>query len=209
MSRSELPIVFGVGLNKTGTSSLGVACELLGYRPLHHETSRLKSAPLTELVRETVAKGERPFSRLPELRKFNAFFDMRCVERYFPAFDEAYPGAKFILHTRDLEPWLNSRQKHVERAVARGSKTWTIVDRAAWRDEYVQHHARVHEYFKDRPEDLLVIDIVKDPGWQPLCSFLGLPQPTREFPFENAASKTFSRKVTLRAQKYLRRVGIR
>lgn len=39
-----------------------------------------------------------------------------------------------------------------------------------------EHNARVRRYFADRPEKLLVTDLVKD-DWAPLCHFVGKPIP--------------------------------
>jgi Sulfotransferase domain len=44
----------------------------------------------------------------------------------------------------------------------------------------------VLEYFEDRPEALLTLDITAGENWEKLCSFLGVPVPDVEFPFENA-----------------------
>ena len=35
--------VFGVGLSKTGTTSLGTALALMGYRNLHHDFTLVRS----------------------------------------------------------------------------------------------------------------------------------------------------------------------
>jgi Sulfotransferase domain len=41
MVRDHRPKVFGIGLNKSGTSSLHEALTLLGYNSLHHGGLRL------------------------------------------------------------------------------------------------------------------------------------------------------------------------
>jgi hypothetical protein len=46
------------------------------------------------------------------------------------------------------------------------------------------------EYFKDRPEDLLVIDFTKGEEWEKLCSFLRKDIPTEDFPHYNSAAET-------------------
>ena len=50
---------------------------------------------------------------------------------------------------------------------------------------YNAHNEGVLAYFKDRPDDLLVLDIAKGEGWEPLCKFLGCPVPAAPFPHAN------------------------
>jgi hypothetical protein len=47
---------------------------------------------------------------------------------------------------------------------------------------YDLHYKTVMEYFKDRPESLLAIDICGGEGWEKLCPFLKLP--LRKAPFQ-------------------------
>jgi hypothetical protein len=42
----------------------------------------------------------------------------------------------------------------------------------------------VKEYFRDRPDDLLVMNICAGEGWEKLCPFLGLAIPKVKFPHE-------------------------
>ena len=38
------------------------------------------------------------------------------------------------------------------------------------------------EYFKNRPQDFLNLDIIGGEGWEKLCEFLGKPIPDVPFP---------------------------
>jgi hypothetical protein len=49
-------------------------------------------------------------------------------------------------------------------------------------DVYDAHHRDVMEYFKNRPSDLLVMDITKGQGWDILCPFVNKPIPDAAFP---------------------------
>ena len=51
---------------------------------------------------------------------------------------------------------------------------------------YLRHNEEVRSYFKDRPEDLLEIDITRDPGWHQLCAFLRKQIPAVQFPHLNS-----------------------
>ncbi len=47
------------------------------------------------------------------------------------------------------------------------------------------HIEGVREYFKDRPEDLLVLDLPKGDGGNKMCPFLGVDIPNALFPHAN------------------------
>ena len=54
---------------------------------------------------------------------------------------------------------------------------------------YARFVAGVEEYFKDRPQDLLIIDVTAGEGWEKLCPFLGSPVPDVPFPKANVMCK--------------------
>jgi Sulfotransferase domain len=180
---SGRPKVFGLGLIKTGTSSLREALKLLGYKALH-------GGPLEtmKLVQQSIDAGEPMLSNLdPE---YNAFADVFGVTHYFYLADVQYPGSRFILTVRDLDQWLESRRRHTEKnrqlkAAGRYRGDLLEVDLDAWEAEYRRHEAVVRAYFADRPDDLLVYDLAGGKGWGPLCAFLGQPVPDAPFPRAN------------------------
>jgi hypothetical protein len=55
-------------------------------------------------------------------------------------------------------------------------------DADAYRERYERHNREVRDYFSDRPEALMVIDVTSSPSWDRLCSFLGVPVPAIPFP---------------------------
>ncbi len=105
--------------------------------------------------------------------------------------DRQYPGSRFVLTTRTVDHWVESRRKHVlrnrERAAA-GDYTGTFleIDPDAWRAEFAAHHARVAAYFAGR-DDLLTFRITEGDGYEQLCPFLGLPIPDEPFPHRHRA----------------------
>jgi hypothetical protein len=174
--------IFGIGLNKTGTISLHEALETLGFRSLHHGGPDVRHAV------------ERAFDEALPLLQYlddhDAFSDIEFLSVNYALLDEQYPGSKFVLTTRDLPGWLQSRRRHVERNVARAaageySGTFLTVDLDAWTQQWVTHHSRVSAYFTDRPNDLLVMNIVAGDGYPELCSFLGRPPPGEPFPWRH------------------------
>lgn len=174
--------VFGIGLNKTGTSSLRDALEMLGYKSLHG--GRLETMVLAQ---KAIDEGKPMLSYLdPDLE---AFTDVFGLTYYFFLADVQYPGARFILTLRDLDVWLDSRRRHVEKnqqlkdaGEYRGEFVNVNID--AWATEYRRHEAVVRAYFADRPGDLLAFDLSTE-GWEPLCEFLGQPVPDEPFPWAN------------------------
>ena len=49
-------------------------------------------------------------------------------------------------------------------------------------ERYRRHNAEVLEYFKERPRDLLQMDMDNGGSWDPLCSFLDKPIPDVAYP---------------------------
>lgn len=170
--------IFGIGLPRTGTRSLTKALEYLGYKTAHFMTvtSWLHADFETDILADIDAVTDTP------------------VPVYFPEFDKRYPGSKFIYSARDTGTWLKSIQKH-QSSVLTDSKidqlrleyrllTYGMYKFSVERYRYVKetHERNVNWYFRDRPEDLLTIDICAGDGWLKLCSFLGKSIPQQTFP---------------------------
>jgi hypothetical protein len=176
------PRVFGIGLNKTGTSSLHRAMELLGYRSLHWG-----GPPVRQAVEAALAAGEPMLARLDP--SYDAFSDILPIARHFDVLDEQYPGSRFVLTVRDVDQWVQSRRRHVEhnQALAEAGEyqgTFLVVDEAAWRDEWHDHVGRVRRHFAGRT-DFAEVDIAAGDGWAPFVELLGVEPPEVPFPWEN------------------------
>lgn len=167
--------IFGIGLSKTGTTSLAKALELLGFRVDHRGGAFVHRTP-AELAHLDGATDELATS--------------------YRLLDERYPGAKFILTIRASESWLKSCSHHFRQPLEPG--TWgtqqiealygtTVFDREKFLAGYARHRREVEEYFRHRPHDLLVIDVSAGEGWGRLCPFLGRPIPAESFPKENVS----------------------
>lgn len=174
--------VFGVGLSKTGTSSLYAALEILEYRAVHNPTDdRSIMALLTGDL------------RCPAIEGHDAICDI-VFSRHFKELDRLYPNSLFILTGRERKSWHASCAKHwSERTISR-HKLWNedLVDfnvygtalyqERLFEDIYNSHYAAVKSYFQDRDHQLLYIDICNGDGWEPLCKFLGKEIPSISFP---------------------------
>lgn len=177
--------IFGIGLAKTGTTSLNAALQMMGYRAEH-------------------AIGD-----WSEIDKLDAVTDE--LARDYPKLDERYPGSKFILTVRELESWLKSCAHHFRNeipadhphsAYIKDVYGVTIYDEAKFRQAYQRHLESAQRYFANRPGDLLVMDVCGGEGWSKLCPFLGVKTPSTPFPRENV-SRSMSR-LMRRVKKMLR-----
>ena len=174
--------IFCIGLNKTGTISLHEALEGLGFNSLHWG-----GQPSRQAVERAIAEGVPLLSYLPEA---DAYSDIQRLSVSFDVLDEQYPGSKFVMTTRDLDGWIDSRRRHVERNIDRKAAgeydgTFLTVDVKAWQTLYENHHAKVRAYFAERPSDLLVFNIMEGDGYERLCTFLGVDIPAEPFPWRH------------------------
>ncbi|MGD8617119.1 MAG: sulfotransferase [Gammaproteobacteria bacterium] len=160
--------IFGIGLSKTGTSSLAAALNRLGIKTIHFPYSKEKKETLIQEL-----------GRLPILDTYQGVVD--GVAWDFEFLDGRYPNSKFILTTRNIDSWIKSRQSHEE--IIRGQKT--KFTREEMTEYYTQHSSAVKKHFKNRKNDLLVMRLVEGDGWDVLCPFLGLSIPDLPFPREN------------------------
>jgi len=181
---SFTPKIFGIGLSKTGTTSLYAALQRLGYRAATYQ--HLRGAHPSGWF-----NGD--FS-VDYLTGWDAITDLP-IGTYFPDLDRRYPGSKFILTCREIESWLASAERQWGRtAVQRDAfrqkvrlATYGILDfdRERFRFVYQVHERNVRWHFRERPGDLLVMNLGAGDGWPQLCPFLGARAIPNE-PFPNA-----------------------
>jgi hypothetical protein len=183
MNGADRRLVFGIGLNKTGTSSLDKALKILGYRSLHW------GGPETRALVQRAIAEDKPLLHYLDPR-IDAFSDVGTITNHFELADRQYPGSRFILTVRDIDAWVDSRRRHVEKNRERKASgayhgTFLEIDVEAWAAQYRAHEARVRAHFVGRADDLLTLDITGGDGWGRLCAFLGHPVPDTPFPSEN------------------------
>ncbi|MEO6396739.1 MAG: hypothetical protein ABIO40_12610 [Devosia sp.] len=140
--------VFAIGFNKTATTSIHAIFGECGMTATHNVQWRGSRHPLVHWVYQGFSDGP------PD--------DFRRLDRRFPR-------SRFVLNTRDLAPWLDSRLRHLAKQRAKG-KTPDFtrfedpkLDIADWVRRRNRHHAAVLDYFRDRPADLLVVNYIRDP----------------------------------------------
>ncbi len=179
--------VFGIGMHKTGTSSLFEAFKLLGFNAAHWGTA-LWAREIWDQMKE---------GRSETLEKHYAFSDLPFPLLY-QELDKAYPGSKFVLTIRPEDDWLRSVRDHWDPAINPWRAVWDeapfthkmhhilygqkTFNAEVFLARYRRHNAEVLEYFRDRPKDLLVVDVGLGMQWGPLCAFLDRPVPSVLFP---------------------------
>jgi len=174
--------VFGIGLSRTGTTSLHDVLEKLGFNSVHF-IAGLENDPDFKIVDEYDALMDTP------------------IPLIYQDLDKRFPNSKFILTTRNKEAWLTSMKwmfKH-------GKVMWTW-----WKGLHDYHlkfygtkkynesilsrhfdlyHENVKEYFRNRENDLLILNIDKGIQVEKICDFLNKPRVSIEFPKANVRQK--------------------
>jgi hypothetical protein len=172
--------IFGIGLSRTGTTSLHLALIALGKASVHYPDF-------------AVSKWLHGNFCQDNLSDFDACSDIPAAI-YFRELDQRYPGSKFILTIRDEDSWIKStrnwwgkcppsnqytRLRDMVRLAAYGSIAHND-DR--FLNRYREHFLNVKDYFSLRPNQLLVLDLRDVDKWEKLSMFLGLPKPNINYP---------------------------
>lgn len=181
--------VFGVGYHKTGTSTLNVALRILGYKVCGNQTWLA-----SDLIDHNYDKV------LNLLEDYDACEDTPWPI-LFKKLDERFPGSKFILTSRETDEWIKSVKNHFG-GHSSLMREWIygvddpLKDEKTYINKYTTHNEEVKKYFRDRPEDLLIIDWKENNGWKKLCNFLNEPEPKKTFPHANKGAYTNKSKVS-------------
>lgn len=183
--------VFGVGFQRTATMSLCEAFKILGFDSFHWETNDT-ARDIWDQMNE--------FGKSWTLERYYALCD-NPIPLLYKQLDKAYPGSKFILTLRDDAAWLRSVRRWWNPDHNPSRWEWDIwpfpnrihracygradFDAETFLTRYRRHNAEVIDYFKDRPDDLLVMRMEHNGGWPTLCDFLGAPDPDVPYPHVN------------------------
>ncbi|KSV95367.1 sulfotransferase family protein [Sinorhizobium sp. GL28] len=180
--------VFGIGLNKTGTSTLAACLHHLGY---HHLSCR---RDLLEAFRKGCLDEV-----MAEIDQYQSFEDWPYPLMYRNLEERYGPEAKFILTIRKTpEIWLRSLEQHSMfspprehcRKLAYGYN-YPHYSRRHHLAFYERHNREVQQYFaaKGAADRLLVFCWEDGDGWEKLCSFLGKDVPDGPIPTQNVSAQ--------------------
>jgi 3'-phosphoadenosine 5'-phosphosulfate (PAPS) 3'-phosphatase len=181
--------IFGIGLSKTGTTSLANALQILGY----------KTKDNLGVVK--YATGDLSSVDLDLVDAFDALTDTP-IPSFYRELDARFPESKFILTVRDSMEWRKSCKKQFTQRFAEvqtdaHKRLFTdlygtdVFDELRFTSGYDRYVDGVRHYFKDRPHDLLIINIAAGEGWERLCPFLERRVPDLPFPKANVTQITW------------------
>lgn len=186
--------VIGAGYGRTGTASLKLALEQIGFGPCYHMFevfSKMEHVPLWV----EACKGNPDWDTLFE--GYQSTVDFPACTHWKTLLAE-YPQAKVILSTRDPEKWFASVHETIMSPETVEFTTATplfemmklniydlfdsrLNERKHMIECYEQH---VDEVISTVPEDRLLVFEAKM-GWEPLCAFLEVEVPSTPYPHVN------------------------
>lgn len=189
--------VIGAGLGRTGTNSLKIALEILGFARCHHMIEVMAN-PHQAAGFLAAARGE-----AVDWDKLFAGYQASCdwPSCYFwRELSTCYPDAKVILTLRSGDSWYRSMSEtllpFIRKAVAgppgpaRDIGGEIVLQRTFSgnideKDHVIGVFERHNQAVRDAiaPERLLEFEAVD--GWDPLCAFLELPVPDEPYPNAN------------------------
>ena len=198
--------IIGAGFGRTGTSSMKIALEHLGFGPCHH-MFEVRDNPQLLPHWEKVADGQ-PQDWDEAFAGYRSQIDWPGA-RVWRELAGHYPDAKVILTVRDPDEWYDSMSATVipfiegrgtyPDAHANGISTMAYkliteqVFDGRWKDRahaIAVFNAHIAEVQRTIPKDRLLTFDVRS-GWEPLCAFLDVPIPAISFPRLNS-SKQFA-----------------
>ncbi len=201
--------IIGAGFGRTGTNSLKLALEQLGFGPCHH-MFEVRENPALLPDWEAAENGE--------AIDWHQVFDGYRSQvdwpgaRYWRELAATFPDAKVILTVREPQGWFDSVQAtiwpvmeargrhenaHMNALAEMAYRTIVVPifgGRLNERDHAIRvFEAHIAEVQATIPADrLLTFDVAE--GWQPLCDFLGVDVPDTPFPKTNTSQEFAERK---------------
>ena len=203
--------IVGAGFGRTGTNSLKLALEQLGFGPCHH-MFEVADHPEQLTYWQAAARGD-----LPDWDELFADYGA-CVDwpsaRYWREIAAHYPNAKVLLSVRPVEKWIKSVHATIypamqdrgdqvpEETRARRDMAYEIIVEQTFGGRLgdADHAMAVFRAHTDEvrsviaPERLLVYDVAE--GWEPLCEFLGVAVPDGPFPRMNSAQDFIEKRLS-------------
>ena len=190
--------VIGAGVGRTGTLSLRVALEQLGFGPCYHMQVVLGDMDGRTPGWVAALAGHANFGEI--LAGFNSAVDWP-VASFYREMHAAYPQAQFILTHRSPASWVGSFRETIYTALAGKDQApppaqrWLgmcegVIARAGFplglddaqlAAAFAAHNEAVRAAI---PAGQLLEFQVRE-GWQPLCEFLGVDVPDGPFPRTN------------------------
>ena len=168
--------IFGLGLSRTGTTTLNDTLIELGYNVVHY--------PSEDELWGFHTDGATDIPVIPVYKEL----------------DKKFPNSKFIITIRDKKDWLDSIVPYLER-----KRGWNMAQRQVdirtrvygspfpnrkqAEAAYEAHDTDVMNYFRNRKQDLLILDIIGGDSTKLLTDFLGVDPIDPVFKHKNKLKK--------------------
>ncbi|KAJ8061852.1 hypothetical protein OCU04_009644 [Sclerotinia nivalis] len=208
--------VLCLGLSRTGTNSLYIALQQLGYNPYHGNQlfsndrhNKCWEEGLKSKFYDNKSYGLDEFDKL--LANYDAVTDCPCAN-FAEELIAAYPNAKVILTTREPDSWVRSMESCYYQIL--DILSWNPIvylepnewgafrnllymilthitqgdwkNRTALRQGFLEHNDLVRSLV---PKEKL-LEFQAGQGWVPLCQFLNKPKPSSPYPKTNEGNTT-------------------
>jgi hypothetical protein len=192
--------VIGAGFGRTGTLSLKLALERLGFGPCHHMLELFENPGQLPLWEQAAQDGTADWDEL--YRGYRATVDWPGA-RFWRQLAGHCPQARVILTVRDPQRWYESAADSIYRAASAPApeadaairQMRRVTGQLVWDGEFggrfgdAEHAVKVFNEHNEAvrraiPADRLLVFEVSE-GWEPLCGFLGVPVPDEPFPHSN------------------------
>ena len=199
--------IVGAGFGRTGTLSLKLALERLGFGPCYHMAEVFKNPSHMTLWRKAWA-GEDVWAQLFE--GYGSGVDWPVAAFWKPLADY-YPDAKVLLSLRDADSWYKSASDTIfhgmqeglasddperleglamaKEIIVDGTFDGDLTDREACIARYERNVAEVRATI---PRNRLIECRAQD-GWGPLCRALDVEEPDVPYPRVNTTEEFFER----------------
>lgn len=183
--------VIGAGLGRTGTLSLKLALEYIGFGPCYHAMEIAASARRSLPMWNDAIGGNADWDAIFDGYASTTDYPGCC---FWTALMDHFPDAKIILSVRDANSWFESVNETIF-APRRGASLFQAdgeqLSNFLRRDfgERIAERAFMTDYFNcwnqrvidTVPAERLLVFSVGE-GWAPLCEFLGVPVPDAPYP---------------------------
>jgi hypothetical protein len=188
--------VIGAGLGRTGTLSLKLALEHIGFGPCYHAMEIPAAEFKPAALWSDAIRGSPDWDVIFDGYQSTTDYPGCC---FWPELMDHYPEAKVVLSVRDAEGWFESisstlfspafRATSVHGPMGELNRFFTREieeDRLGDRAFMVDYFNRWNQTVIDSvPADRLLVFSAKE-GWGPLCRFLGVPVPEAPYPRVNS-----------------------
>ena len=211
--------VIGAGWGRTGTESLKIALEQLGFARCYHGFNLFNDGAKLKYWKELHATGTTDFEAL--FAGCQAAVDFPSAY-YYRQLLKQYPDAKVILTVRDAPNWYDSAANtifkkpdpvkfpilkllgkistklnyipqiyyHIQTFLFAEAFQGKIDNKTAMMELFNQWNEEVKRTI---PADQLLVYEVQQ-GWEPLCKFLNVPVPNTPFPKTNS-KESFQKRI--------------